>query len=149
MIWGSWNGLAVLGFSVLLLAACGGEAVPQAPVEKIIERTVVVEKEVLVVATPTPGPTAAATSQSSGPQIYQLGIFENLTTVNYWTFLGPDTTGDPKADTSGGRGLQEVTTIVVVHIRVPRTRLQGSVVCFRGSVSLRATSAKVLASCQA
>src|SRR5919106_4316762 len=65
--------------------------------------------EVVVVVTPTPGPTGPAglstpaapdsqgstppvTPEATGPRVYQLGIFEDLTTTNYWTYLGPDTT---------------------------------------------------------
>ena len=88
--------LAISVLSLFLLTACGQEVVREVPVEKVIERTVVVVKEVQVVATPTPGSTdagaAIAADPSTGPRIYQLGIFEDLTTVNYWAFLGPDTT---------------------------------------------------------
>jgi peptide/nickel transport system substrate-binding protein len=66
-------------------------------------------REVVVVVTPTPGPTGPAglstpaapdsqgstppvTPEATGPRVYQLGIFEDLTTTNYWTYLGPDTT---------------------------------------------------------
>jgi peptide/nickel transport system substrate-binding protein len=66
-------------------------------------------REVVVVATPTPGPagpsgtptpagqeapmsTPSVTPEATGPRVYQLGIFEDLTTTNYWAYLGPDTT---------------------------------------------------------
>ncbi len=56
-----------------------------------------------VVVTPTPGPTddtagpvAAATpvpqETAQVEQIYQLGITSDLTTTNYWAYLGPDGT---------------------------------------------------------
>ena len=43
-----------------------------------------------VVVTPTPEP--AATSAAPVEQIYQLGITSDLTTTNYWAYLGPDGT---------------------------------------------------------
>jgi peptide/nickel transport system substrate-binding protein len=71
-------------------------------------------REVVVVATPTPGPDSPAglstpgvtesqgstpqatpspaTAEATGPRVYQLGIFEDLSTTNYWAYLGPDTT---------------------------------------------------------
>jgi peptide/nickel transport system substrate-binding protein len=66
-------------------------------------------REMVVVATPTPGPdgaaglstpggqepqesTPAVTPETAGPKVYQLGIFEDLSTTNYWAYLGTDTT---------------------------------------------------------
>ncbi len=94
--------LAVL-LLIILLAGCTGEvtkeATKEAPTEALIEKTVEpVEKETEVPKNTqenpevaTPGPTPAPTGDS-GPQIYQLGIFEDLTTTNYWSYLGPNAT---------------------------------------------------------
>jgi peptide/nickel transport system substrate-binding protein len=65
-------------------------------------------REIVVVATPTPGPAGPAetptsaepdpqvsmpvTPEAAGPKVYQLGIFEDLSTTNYWAYLGTDTT---------------------------------------------------------
>ena len=61
-----------------------------------------VVKEVVVTAVPGPTPTETATSaptpepESPAPtaadKVYRLGIAEDLTTTNYWTYLGPDGT---------------------------------------------------------
>ena len=51
-----------------------------------------------VVVTPTPGPTDAAepgettSTTTQGDQIYQLGITSDLTTTNFWAYIGPDGT---------------------------------------------------------
>jgi ABC-type transport system substrate-binding protein len=50
--------------------------------------TVACAREVQV--TPTPG--ASPPVSKAGPKVYRLGIFEDLTTTNYWAYLGPDTT---------------------------------------------------------
>lgn len=49
-----------------------------------------VVKEVQVVVTPTSEPVTPTPLPE--PKIYLLGIFEDLTTTNYWAYLGPDTT---------------------------------------------------------
>ena len=72
----------------------------EVPVEKIVEKEIRVEvpkevvKEVIreVAVQPTTPPSRPSASGSTGPQVYQLGIFEDLTTTNYWSYLGPDTT---------------------------------------------------------
>ena len=57
---------------------CTSEVIKEVPVEQT------------VVVTPTqPAPTP---SPAAGPKIYKLGIFEDLTTTNFWAYLGPDTT---------------------------------------------------------
>ena len=75
--------IAVLAalMSVLSLGACTREVIKEVPVEVTRE----------VVATPAAA-TQPTDAESTGPQVYQLGIFEDLTTTNYWSFLGPDTT---------------------------------------------------------
>ena len=55
----------------------------EVPVEKIVTETVV--KEVQVMVTPVPQPTAPA---AMGPPIYQMGIFEEPTTRNFWNYFG-------------------------------------------------------------
>ena len=90
--------LAVFGLmaAFLFLLACGSETVREVPVEGEKEVTnevpveEAVEKEAQVLVTPTP--PAATSVPAASPQIYQLGIFEDLTTTNYWSFLGADTT---------------------------------------------------------
>ena len=76
--------IAVLAalMSVLSLGACTREVIKEVPVEVTRE----------VVATPAAAATQPPADESTGPQVYQLGIFEDLTTTNYWSFLGPDTT---------------------------------------------------------
>ena len=61
-----------------------------------------VVKEVVVTPTPGPTPTASASgiqtedtadAQTEGEaKVYQLGIAEDLTTTNYWAYVGPDGT---------------------------------------------------------
>ena len=102
------KGLAVLGLmaAFLFLLACGSETVREVPVEVVkevtkeveVEKEVIkevivekiVEQEVQVLVTPTP--PAATSAPAAGPRTYQLGIFEDLTTTNYWSYLGADTT---------------------------------------------------------
>ena len=73
----------------------------QVPVERIVtkevekEVRVEVTKEVIrqVVVSPTPAPpTQPPASGSTGPKVYQMGIFSDLTTTNYWSYMGPNTT---------------------------------------------------------
>ena len=71
-----------------LLALLGGAACTQ-QVIKEVEVTKEVVREVPAAPTEESGSSAG---ESTGPQVYQLGIFEDLTTTNYWSFLGPDTT---------------------------------------------------------
>ena len=53
-------------------------------------------KEVQVVATPTPvlaTATAEPVTQSVEEKVYQLGIFADLTTTNFWSYLGSSSDG--------------------------------------------------------
>ncbi|MCH7621656.1 MAG: ABC transporter substrate-binding protein [Chloroflexi bacterium] len=53
-------------------------------------------KEVQVVATPTSVPTTATAepvTQTEGEKVYQLGIFADLTTTNFWSYLGSSSDG--------------------------------------------------------
>ena len=90
--------------ALFTLVACTTEVIKEVerevPVDRIVEKEVpvekIVEKEVIkevVREVPVSSTTAAAASSTaSGPQVYQLGIFEDLTTTNFWSYLGPDTT---------------------------------------------------------
>ena len=75
--------------SLIVLTACTREVV----------------KQVVVTAEPGPTPTAVATPQqqadtpspaapavAEGDQVYRIGIAEDLTTTNYWAYIGPDGT---------------------------------------------------------
>ena len=85
--------ILLAGLFVLLgIAACTREVIKEVPVE--------VPVEVTVAPTTAPEPPS---DESSGPQVYQLGIFEDLTTTNYWSFLGPDTTIWNSYVLSGGK----------------------------------------------
>lgn len=70
-------------FAVALVAACTSEVTQEVPAEGT--GAAAPTSAPIVVATPTSAPTAE-------PRVYQLGIFEDMTTTNYWAFLGTDTT---------------------------------------------------------
>lgn len=78
--------LVVLG----LLAACSQPTPQVIEKEKIVEQTVVVEKEVPkevvkeVVVTPTTAPVPEAK-----PAVYRIALFEDPVSLNYWNYLGP------------------------------------------------------------
>ena len=93
--------LAALTFAALL--ACTDEPDPETivkevpvevtrevPIEKVVEKEVPVEKvvekivEVTAVAEPTPVPPTTA----AGPPIYQMGIFEEPISRNFWNYYG-------------------------------------------------------------
>lgn len=57
------------------------EVVKEVPVEKVVEKIVEVVKEVEVQPTPEPEPMA-------GPAIYQMGIFEEPISRNFWNYYG-------------------------------------------------------------
>ncbi len=81
--------LLLVALVIPILAACAQTktVVVTKEVEKVVtkEVTKVVTKEVVVEPTPTPTP---------GPvqRPYRLGIFEDLTTTNFWSAYGPDAT---------------------------------------------------------
>ena len=78
--------VCTIAFALLVLVGCTREVVKE------------------VVITPVPGPTATSVSteaqveepqevSSDGePKIFRIGIAEDLTTTNYWAYLGPDGT---------------------------------------------------------
>lgn len=92
------NKLTIVLASVIFVtfaAGCTREVIKEVPVETIVEKEVI--KEVFIekpAEQKEAGRTAetAETTESTGPKIYKLGIFEDLTTTNYWAYLGPDTT---------------------------------------------------------
>ena len=65
-------------------------------------KEVVKEVEVVVTAVPNPTPNATIAAEQpeptdiptdqEEPRVYRIGIAEDLTTTNYWTYLGPDGT---------------------------------------------------------
>ena len=61
------------------------EVIKEVPVEKVVTETVVKEVQVMVEVTPVPQPEAPA---SMGPPIYQMGIFEEPKTRNFWNYYG-------------------------------------------------------------
>ncbi len=96
--------LALLIVSGLILSACATptpeviEKIVTQVVKETVKETVivegtpqVVEKEVTkvvekeIVVTPTPEPT-----KPPEPKTYRMGIFEDLTTTNYWAYMDPD-----------------------------------------------------------
>ena len=94
--------LVLAAWTLAALLACTREAEPETvvkevpvevikevPVEKVVEKEVPVEKvvekivEVTAVAEPTTPPTTMA-----GPPIYQMGIFEEPISRNFWNYYG-------------------------------------------------------------
>lgn len=73
--------LHALAVPLLILIACSGDTSEPTPT-----------------AEPTPQPAAEGTAETAaagpaqGERIYQIGITADLTTTNYWAFLGPDGT---------------------------------------------------------
>ena len=103
------NKLTIVLASVIFVtfaAGCTREVIKEVPVETIVEKEVI--KEVFIekpAEQKEAGRTAetAETTESTGPKIYKLGIFEDLTTTNYWAYLGPDTTIWNSYVLSGGK----------------------------------------------
>ena len=107
-----FTALALVALLALLLACTRQvEVVREVEVPVEVERAVTVEVEkevpveverqvmVEVVATPTPPPAeapsaepTAETTLSDEEKVYKIGISEDLTTTNYWAYLGPDGT---------------------------------------------------------
>ena len=78
-------GWAILAISIFILAGCGSDRTEESAPETYVEA----DKEARLGETADAGP---AGDPSAEPKIYRVGIFEDLTTVNYWAYLGPDTT---------------------------------------------------------
>ena len=102
-------GLAAVIF-VAFAAGCTREVIKEVPVDRIVEKEVIKEviKEVFIERQAEQKEAAgkAATSEtteSTGPKIYKVGIFEDLTTTNDWDYLGPDTTIWNSYVLSGGK----------------------------------------------
>ena len=107
-----WFSVLALVTLLVVLLGCTREVVVEVPVEVEREIPVEVEKEVPVeverevlveverevmvevVATPTPAPTQAMeeVTLSDEDKVYKVGISEDLTTTNFWAYLGPDGT---------------------------------------------------------
>ena len=77
-----------LAIVLTLASACTKEVT----VEKIVEKEVIKEVFIEKPAEQGEATVAPAATEDTGPKIYKLGIFEDLTTTNYWSYLGPDTT---------------------------------------------------------
>ncbi len=88
------SGVCLFAVAGLLLAACGGGATPTpqvVEVTRIVAGTTVVEQvEVAVTTTPVPTPEPGAVEYVDQP--FRIGIFSDLTSVNYWVANGPDNT---------------------------------------------------------
>ncbi|SVC51656.1 uncharacterized protein METZ01_LOCUS304510, partial [marine metagenome] len=77
-----------LAIVLTLASACTKEVT----VEKIVEKEVIKEVFIDKPAEQGEATVAATATEDNGPKIYKLGIFEDLTTTNYWSYLGPDAT---------------------------------------------------------
>jgi ABC-type transport system substrate-binding protein len=88
------SGVCLFAVAGLLLAACGGAATatPQVvEVTRVVAGTPVVEQvEVAVTTTPVPTPEPGSVEFQDKP--FRIGIFSDLTSVNYWVANGPDNT---------------------------------------------------------
>ena len=81
----------VLAMAVLI--GCTREVIKEVEVPVEVTKEVVVEKIVEVEKEPEPMQEISTTAPGdSGPKVYQLGIFEDLTTANYWSYMGPNGT---------------------------------------------------------
>ena len=94
-------GLAAV-FVVAFSTGCTREVIKEVPVERIVEKEVIKEVFIERPAAQEEAKTTE-TTESTGPKIYKLGIFEDLTTTNYWAYLGPDTTIWNSYVLSGGK----------------------------------------------
>ncbi len=80
--------------AMVMMIGCTREVIKEVEVPVEVTKEVVVEKIVEVEKEPEPmleTPSIAAEGDG-GPKVYQLGIFEDLTTTNYWSYLGPNGT---------------------------------------------------------
>lgn len=93
----TWLVLLVLAVAAVLVTACA----PAEPEQVVV--TVEVEGEggetIVVTATPSPEQEAAAGEEAGGeaavsgePTTFQVGIYEDLTTINYWAALDTEAT---------------------------------------------------------
>ena len=76
--------LAIVAVATFAIA-CSSDSATEAP-----EVAQTVQNQVQAADTTTTEPVTS--TPVPAPKIYQLGIFEDLTTTNYWAYLGPDTT---------------------------------------------------------
>jgi peptide/nickel transport system substrate-binding protein len=85
-----WLAIAILVVAGLLMTACAGATPEQVVV------TVEVPGEggevVVVTATPAPEATEAPVEAAFKDEPYRVGIFSDITTLNYWGANGPDNT---------------------------------------------------------
>ena len=92
--------VAVIMIAAMALAACSTTPEPEVIiqtvevevevtkiVEKEGERVIVVETQIVEVTPPPPEPTEVPVAE---PQTYRMGIFEDLTSTNFWAILDPD-----------------------------------------------------------
>ena len=80
--------------AMVMMIGCTREVIKEVEVPVEVTKEVVVEKIVEVEKEPeqmqeTP---STASEGDGGPKVYQLGIFEDLTTANYWSYMGPNGT---------------------------------------------------------
>ena len=87
------TGLAIV-LAMAVLIGCTREVIKEVEVPVEVTKEVVVEKIVEVEKEPAPAQETSTTAAVSdgGPKVYQLGIFEDLTTANYWSYMGPNGT---------------------------------------------------------
>ena len=87
------TGLAIV-LAMVLLIGCTREVIKEVEVPVEVTKEVVVEKIVEVEKEPEPMQETSTTAAegADGPNVYQLGIFADLTTTNYWSYLGPNGT---------------------------------------------------------
>jgi len=83
-----WLALLVFAVAALVMSACA----PATPEQVVVTVEVPGEEQVIVV-TATPAPEAAPGAKEYDPEgVYRVGVFEDVTTLNYWAANGPDNT---------------------------------------------------------
>ena len=90
-----WVGIAVIAVAT----ACTREV--EVPVDRTVivteqvevpvERTVVVTEQIVVTATPPPAPPPTPVPPAQA-KVWNIGMPEDITTINIWSILGPDST---------------------------------------------------------
>ncbi len=85
------TGLAIV-LVMAVLIGCTREVIKEVEVPVEVTKEVVVEKIVEVEKEPEQEASNTVGAGDGGPNVYQLGIFEDLTTTNYWSYLGPNGT---------------------------------------------------------